>query len=156
MWLLLSSPSLLLLYGVFLRVRGRDRPRWALALGWLTLWILPALVVQSIWWLSSSSPYSGTWSAVLLAAPVGLWVLLGGRSCVEVFEATARSLTGHRSSTMLDNVHVFLALTAIQCAVAVAILARRNKFQRDPLAYLIGAVFCVNALMAAQWPWWGS
>jgi hypothetical protein len=161
-WVLLAGflfwiPSLLLAYAVSIVCRKRERPRWASALGWITLWVVPAVVYQSAWWLSSSSSYSGSFRGVLLAAPVGLWVLLGGRSAVAVFEATARDITGHRNSTMMDNVHVYLVLVFIQCAVFVAILARRDRPRlRDPVALAIGAAFLVNALLASHWPWWGT
>jgi hypothetical protein len=152
-WVLLYAPSLLLGYAMV----ASTRSRWAAALVWLTLWTLPALAYQSVWWLSDDSPYSATLPSVLFAAPVSLWVLMGGRSVVEIFEATARSLTGHRSSTMLDNVFVFIALTAIQCAVLVAWLMRRDQTRRrDPVALAIGAAVLINALLATHWPWWGT
>ena len=157
MWIVLYAPSLLLVYALWVLVRRRNRSRWAPALGWLTLWILPALVYQSAWWVWPGSRYSAAWHDVLLAAPVGLWVLLGGRSVVEVFEATARGLTGHRDSTMLDNVHVFLALTAIECALLIAVLVWRDRpRRRDPVALAIGVAFLGDALLAAHWPWWGT
>ena len=95
--------------------------------------------------------------SALAAVPASAWVLLGGGSVIAVFEATVYDLTGHRQSTMLDNLHVFLALTALQCAPFVAILARRSEWRwRDPVALSIGAAFLVNALLGACWPWWGT
>ena len=156
-FIVFSAPALPLFYSLYVLLRRRKRPRWASALGWLTLWILPALVYQSARWVWPGSPHSAAWPDVLLAAPVGLWVLLGGRSVVEVFEATARGLTGHRDSTMADNVHVFLALTVIECALFIAILVRRDRpWRRDPVALAIGAAFLGDALLAAHWPWWGT
>ena len=148
-WIVLYTPSLLLLYGLFVLLRKRNRPRWAAALGWLALWTLPALGYQLAW-------TAFDWPDALRAAPIGLWVLLGGRTVIEVFEATARDLTGHRDSYMMDNVHVYLALTAIQCALFVVILARRDRRRLDPVAFAIGVAFLVNATLAAHWPWWGT
>ncbi len=154
-WFVLYAPSLLLLYSLF--VLRRNRPRWVAALGWLTLWILPALVYQSVWWVWPGSPYSAAWHEVLGAAPIGLGVLLGGRSVVEVFEATAQGLTGHRISTVFDNLHLFLALAVIECTLFIAILVRRDRpRRRDPVALAIGAAFLCDALLAAHWPWWGT
>jgi len=126
-WLLLYVPSVLLAYSVLAWKRDTTSPRWAAALGWLTLWTLPAVAYQCAWVLGPSSPYSFSAGGAVQAAPVGLWVLLGGRSVVELFEATARDLTGHRQSTMIDNVHVYLAMTAVQCALLVIVLVRRNR-----------------------------
>jgi len=157
MWVALYIPTLFLAYALVVWLRRPEPPRWASALGWITLWTVPALAYQCVWWHSPDSPYSVTIPGLAQAAPVGLWVLLGGRTVVEVFEATARALTGHRSATMLDNVHVFLALTVLQSAVLVAILARRDRdYRRDPWALAIGAGVLVNGVLAAQWPWWGS
>jgi hypothetical protein len=154
---LLWAPSVLLAFGVFVFVRKRERPRWASALGWITLWVVPAVVYQSVWWLSGGAASSVSVGKFLLVAPIGLWVLLGGRSVVELFEATARDLTGHRTFTMVDNAHVYLVFTGIQCAIFVAILARRDRpRRRDPVALAIGAAFLANALLASHWPWWGS
>ncbi len=146
-------PGVLVGYGLFAFVRGRNRPRWASALGWVALWILPAIVVQCAWLMSH---YSGSLPEVWFFF-TSAWVLLGGGSVIAVFEATVRDLTGHRQSTMLDNAHVFLALTALQCAPFIAILARRGVSRwRDPVALAIGAAFLVNALLGARWPWWGT
>ena len=61
---------------------------------------------------------------------------------VELFEATARALTGHRNATMLDNVHVYLLYTFIQCRILVGILQRREReYRRDPVALGIGASY---------------
>lgn len=157
LWLILYLPSVFLVFAVFVSRRRPNPPGWSVALRWLTLWTLPALVYQCIWALWPGSPYSWTAGGAAQAAPVGLWVLLGGRSVVEVFEATARGLTGHRNATMLDNFYVYLAWTALQCAVLVIVLLRRKRpFGRDPVALAIGVVVLVNALLAAHWPWWGT
>ena len=74
-----------------------------------------------------------------------------------LFEATARAVTGHRSSTMFDNVHWYLALTALQTAILVALLLRRRRpFHRDRFALGIGVACLCNGLIAAPWPWWGT
>lgn len=147
-------PGVLVGYGLLAFVRGRNRPRWASALGWLALWIVPAIVVHCAWLMSH---YSAPAISALTAAPASAWVLLGGGSVIAAFEATVSDLTGHRQSTMLDNIHVFLALTALQCAPFVAVLARRSASRwRDPVALAIGAAFLGNALLGARWPWWGT
>jgi hypothetical protein len=123
-------PSLLLAYG--LSALKRRSLHWTASLGWITLWVVPALVYQLVWMLSSTSFSPGPMAELLLvAAPIGLWVLLGGASVVFVFEATAHEITGHRSSTMMDNIHVYFAYTAIQTAVFVAILVCRSRRHAD-------------------------
>jgi len=150
-------PSLLPIAGLVLLLARRTRPRWLRALGWLTLWTLAAVVYQIVWWFSPDSHYSVDLPNALRASPIGLWVLMGGRSVISVFEATARAITGHRSSTMVDNAHVFLAYTAIQCAVLVAILVRRQRpWRKDPVALAIGALVLLNGLLGSHWPWWGT
>jgi len=157
MWAVLYAPAVFLAYAVFVSRRRPEPPRWAAALSWLALWTLPALAYQIVWWASDASPYAGSASALAQAAPVGLWVLLGGRSVVELFEATARALTGHRNATMLDNVHVYLVYTFLQCSILVGILKRRDRdFRRDPVALGVGAAVMANAFLASRWPWWGS
>ena len=152
--LVLALPGIVVRYGLFALVRGRNRPRWDSALGWLALWILPAVVVQCVWLVIH---YSATTISALMAAPASAWVLLGGRSVIAVFEATVYDLTGHRQSTMGDNIHVFLALTALLCAPFVVILARRTvSRRRDPVALAIWAALLVNALLGVRWPWWGT
>ena len=150
-------PSLLPLAGLLILLARRARPRWLIALGWLTLWTLPALAYQTAWWVWPGTKYSVDWWDALRASPIGLWVLMGGRSVIAIFEATARDITGHRSSTMIDNTHVFLAYTAIQCAILVAILVRRKRpWRKDPVALAMGALFLLNGLLGSCWPWWGS
>ena len=151
-WVLLYLPAVLPAYSVVRWFRDRSTKGWVHALGWMTLCVIPALIYQSIWWVSAASPYSASGSSVLLAAPVGLWVLLGGWSCVAVFEATVRDLTGHRMMTMVDNAHVFVVLIVIQTAIVVAVLIRA----KPALRRAIGAGVLGNALLASHWPWWGS
>ena len=152
-----AIPAILPVWGLVLLCRGRERPRWLVALGWLSLWVLPAVAYQTVWWVSPGTTYSIEWHKALLVSPIGLWVLLGGRSSIEVFEATARSITGHRQCTMGDNMHVYVALTAIQCAILIAILLRRPRpWRRDWVALAIGALVLVNALLGSHWPWWGT
>ena len=127
--------------------------RRASALVWMSLWVLPALAYQCIW---VGVRYSPNLSYVLYV-PIAAVVLLGGRTVILVFEAVAETLTGRHGSVMMDNLHVFLVLVAIQSAALAAILRfRGGPRSRDPVALTIGVALLVNALLAAHWPWWGS
>jgi hypothetical protein len=90
--------------------------------------------------------------------PLAWWVLAGGWSVQQVFEETAKDVTGHRQSTFVDNWHYYLALTTLQTLVAAALVARRQQgsFARDPLAWLVLALALANSLAGIAWPWWGT
>lgn len=92
------------------------------------------------------------------ALPLAWWVLAGGWSVQQVFEATAKDVTGHRQSTFADNWHYYLALTALQTLLVAALLARRERgsFARDPLAWLVLALALANSVAGIAWPWWGT
>jgi len=96
--------------------------------------------------------------AFFVTLPLAWWVLAGGWSVQQVFEETAKDVTGHRQSTFVDNWHYYLALTALQTFVVAALVARRQhgSFARDPLAWLVLALALANSLAGIAWPWWGS
>jgi len=98
-------------------------------------------------------------SLVFLATvPLAWWVLAGGWSVQQVFEATAEDVTGHRQSTFVDNWHYYLALTVLQTLLVAALVARRERgsFRADPLAWLVLVLALANSLAGVPWPWWGT
>ena len=156
MLFLLAIPAALPLVGLVVLLGPWATPRWLVRLGWLALWTLPAVAYETWWWVSPSSRYSVELGDAVRASPIGLWVLMGGRSVVTVFEWIAENYVT-RQTTMLDNWPIYLGLTTLQVALLVGLLLRvRGSLWRSPLAYAVGALVLANALLASHWPYWGS
>lgn len=156
MLFVIALPAVLPLVGLILLLGPWERPRWLVALGWLTMWTLPAVVYQTWWWVSPDSRYSVDLASALRVFPVGLWVLMGGRSVITAFEWIAENLVS-RQTTMLDNWPIYLGLATIQVAALVFVLTRiPGNPWRSRGAWLIGAAVLTNAWLAAHWPYWGS
>lgn len=94
--------------------------------------------------------------------PLAWWILTGGWSVQQVFEETAKDVTGHRQSTFLDNWHYYLGLTVVQTLLLALLLSllvarrERGSFAREPLAWLVFALALANSLAGIPWPWWGT
>lgn len=127
--------------------------RFMRGLGWAALCALPAVVVQF------ARGGQGNWQPeAILYAPIAWWVLLGGASVQFVFESTVSTLFGSRQSTMSHG-EWYLVLAAVQtAAIACVVAARLRKGARctDPVVVLLGALVLANALLGAEWPWWGT
>jgi hypothetical protein len=137
---------------------GRAGPFFR-GIGWTALCALPAAIGQVVAWALARAGDLG--DVVAGVGYLGLpWaVVLGGWSVQRVFEATARAVSGHRQSTMLDNLEYYLALTAVQTLVLAAFVAwrlRRRPTLLDPVVLLVGALVLGNAIAGARWPWWGT
>ena len=103
------------------------------AVGWQVLCVAPVLAVHVV--LLVVHQGVGMYGS-LAAIVIGSWVLLGGASVQLLFEATAKELTGHRRDTMMDNAHVYLALTAVQVLLLALVVAQRmhsGRGLRDPI-----------------------
>ena len=103
--------------------------------------------------------FASDFSAVLLLTlPLAWWVLAGGWTVQQVFEETAKSVTGHRQSTFMDDGHYYLALMAVQTLLVAAIVAwrRRESFARDPRAVFVLVLALANSLAGITWTWWGT
>jgi hypothetical protein len=88
-----------------------------------------------------------------------LWVLLGGGVVQQVFEASARAISGHRQSTMVDNWAIYYGYTLIWVlpfAVLVASRLGKPNWRTDRVLRIVGATLLLNALAGVGWPWWGS
>lgn len=90
----------------------------------------------------------------------GSWpVLVAGQTVITIFEDNVKDWTGHRRDTMFDNAPVFLGLMAAQTLVltmAVYWRFRSGKTWRDPLVLGIGIFLLINAILAKDWPWYGT
>jgi hypothetical protein len=103
--------------------------------------------------------FAGGFSLAFLGAlPVAWWVLTGGWTVQQVFEATARALSGHRHSTFVDNAPYYLVLTAAQTLLVAALLARRGPrpYARDPRVWIAFLLAFANSLAGVPWPWWST
>lgn len=130
---------------------------WVAGIGWVVLWSLPAVIAQDVRSFLRGAVTTFDALEYLQIAGFQVWVLCGGASVIEIFEATAKSLTGHRQSTMIDNWHYFAALTYAQAAIAGGLAAwfRATRGLRWGV-WVIAVASLVNALMAIDWPWWGT
>jgi hypothetical protein len=156
-----SLPSALFAVGAaaFWRAKRLDSMvlRFMGALGWIGLCTLPAVLVQALTFDAGGGDQA--WSQMLPIVLLGWWVLAGGSSVIAVFEASAKAISGHRQSTMLDNWPWFWALLALQCAVLIVLLwpALGRKFTwKHPRLWLTAAALLLNSLTAVSWPWWGT
>lgn len=126
--------------------------RFLRGLGWVGLWVLPAVVAQFVRGPASWSPEA------LLYAPLAWGVLLGGASVQHVFEASVTALFGSRQSTMSHG-EWYLLLAAVQTAAlsfVVAVRQRHGAPWKDPIAFCVGGLALLNAILGVDWPWWGT
>lgn len=96
--------------------------------------------------------------AFVACMPLAWWILCGGWTVQQVFEESAKDVTGHRHSTFADNAPYYLALTALQTLIVAALVAWRwrGPLAREPVARWVLALALVNALAGIPWPWWGT
>lgn len=131
--------------------------RLAQAVGLLALWCWVAVIAQSVYLVVTQSSIS-VFDA-MATTTFSWWVLLGGTSVQSIFEKTAKSLTGHRQSTMMDDWYYYAALTAVQTVALAAVVAWRWRGERkasDPVVVALVALVVGNALAGMTWPWWGT
>ena len=158
--LLLTLPLL-----VCIVLLWRTRPdgplalRIARGLGLCTLCAAPAILVQDALLLSGATSTTFEPLVCLTALPFQVWVLLGGGVVQQVFEETAKSITGHRQATMMDNWYLYYAFTLAWALPWSALLAWRLRSvagRRDLLVGFVAVVLLANAVAGTRWPWWGS
>ncbi len=158
--LLLCLPQVVLAW-FFVRARGGPRwiGEWLRSAGWLVLWVLPAVVAQAVFNGAGMSSSSFAIADLFAMLPWSWSVLLGGATVQAVFEETAKALSGHRQSTMMDNFPWYLALTWVQLALVSLFCALRRpkaKSFADRVSITFGMLVLINALCGIAWPWWGS
>jgi len=99
---------------------------------------------------------------LLVPLLVGVPFNTGGYTVRFAFENLVRPLEpwfGHRTSTVLSNIELYLLLLALQVvilAIVIAIRRRRAKTFKDPLILAIVALLLINGLANINWPWWGT
>lgn len=133
--------------------------RLARGLGLCTLCAAPAILVQDGLLLFGGSSSSFSVVECLKVWPFQLWVLLGGGVVQQIFEEYAKSITGHRQSTMMDNWHLYYAFTLLWASPWSALLASRlrdHPWRKDRVVWVVAAILLINAVAGARWPWWGT
>jgi hypothetical protein len=145
----------------FARRRGGPKllGNWVRTAGWLTLWVLPAVVAQAVFNGAGFSSTTFDTGALFAMLPWSWPVLLGGASVQMIFEETAKNLSGHRQSTMMDNLGYYLVLTWLQLALVslfCAIQCPEGPRLRQRVSLTIGLLVLANALCGITWPWWGT
>lgn len=90
--------------------------------------------------------------------PMSWLVLCGGWSVQSLFEGTAESLTGHRRDTLMDNWHVYAALTALQMLTLAGFVAWRwrSAGRNELLPWAVFVLAVANGIAGMAWPWWGT
>lgn len=161
MFVLGLVPCVPLIWCTWRFVRRLRAPRFAgrlaQAVGLLALWTWVAVLAQSVYLVVTQSSISVL--DALATTTFAWWVLLGGASVQTLFEETAKDVTGHRQSTMIDNWHYYMALTAVQTVLLASFVAWRWKKPRerfDPLVAALVVLVVGNALAGVTWPWWGT
>ncbi|HUR28634.1 MAG TPA: hypothetical protein VM509_10635 [Planctomycetota bacterium] len=144
---------------LFLWKVGGSHLRFARAVGACALFAAPAVFVQDVMlvggWLQTRfdlSEFLTTW-------PFQQWVLLGGGIVQHVFEASAKTISGHRQSTMIDNWWIDYGFTLAWVLPWSALLAARMRehvWRSDRVVWLVAVVLLGNAVAGASWPWWGT
>ena len=144
---------------LWMRPRGSFALRLARAIGVCTLFVAPAILAQDLM-LYFGWSYSRFGLVDCLSSwPFQVWVLLGGGVVQQVFEVSAKALSGHRQSTMLDNWPIYYAFTLAWVLPWSTLLAARMRAQplrNDPLAWCVAVVLLAHALAGVRWPWWGT
>ncbi len=158
--LLLCIPQAILVW-FYVRNWGGPRLRgnWARTAGWLSLWVLPAILAQALFNGAGHSSTSFGAGDIFMMLPWGWPVLQGGFSVQQVFEETAKAVSGHRQSTLMDNLGYYLVLTYAQLALVslfVALQCPKGPSVRDRVPLTCGLLVLANALCGIAWPWWGT
>lgn len=133
--------------------------RFARAFGWAALCCTPAILAQDVMLAGGFSSTSFNRSEYLLALPFQTWVLPGGYVVQEVFESNAKSISGHRQSTMMDNVPIYYTFTLLWLlpwAALVAARLRRGSLRKDPAVLVVAVLLLANSIAGIAWPWWGT
>ncbi|MHC4061499.1 MAG: hypothetical protein ACYSR6_07805 [Planctomycetota bacterium] len=85
-----------------------------------------------------------------------------GFTVTRIFEATVRPLewlVGHRTATVMSNVHYFWFLLAVQgCLIAVLFALRYMKKRKllDPFIICLAVLFLINSMLNVKWFWAGT
>lgn len=161
LWGLLWALPLLACAALFLTSK-RTEPallRFARGFGWTVLCCLPAILVQDVLLVGGFTSTTFHLEEIFLGLPFQTWVLPGGHVVQHVFESSAKSISGHRQATMMDNVPIYYTFTLLWLLPWAALIAarlRRGPLRKDWVALPVAILLLANAIAGSSWPWWGS
>jgi hypothetical protein len=133
--------------------------RFARGFGWTVLCCMPAILVQDVLLVGGFTSTTFHLGEVFVGLPFQTWVLPGGAVVQHFFEANAKAISGHRQSTMMDNVPIYYSFTLLWLLPWAALAAarlRRGPLRKDWVVYPVAILLLANAIAGSAWPWWGS
>jgi hypothetical protein len=157
---------LILLVGISVLRKRRRGLASNFLLGWAlqVLFSLPAGLYQAImsWPHIAFSADSFLWWRMIWVPLVGWPFNAGGLAVSWIFEATVQPLewlVGHRSATVMSNVHYFWFLLAVQgslIAILFSLRYTRKKKLFDPFIICLAVLFLINSMLNVKWFWAGT
>jgi len=136
-----------------------SKKRFARAVGACALCAAPAILVQDVVLVGGWSHTSFEPTELLTVWPFQQWVLLGGGVVQCVFEASAKTIGGHRQSTLIDNWPIYYGFTlawVLPWSALVAARLRAHPWRDDRVLRPVAVVLFANAVAGVNWPWWGT
>jgi hypothetical protein len=133
--------------------------RLARGFGWTALCCMPAILAQDVMLLGGFSSTSFHPEELLVGLPFQTWVLPGGYVVQHLFESSAKAISGHRQSTMMDNVPIYYSFTLLWLLPWAALIAarlRRGPLRKDAAVLPVAILLLANSIAGIAWPWWGS
>lgn len=135
-------------------------PGWRLAraAGWCSACVVPAIVLQDALLVSGATSTTVRALDCVEMLPFQIWVLQGGAVVQLLFDDTAKAISGHRQSTMMDNWLIYFVYTVAWVLPWSLVVRTRDAVpaRRDPVRWIVGAILVLNSLAGSTWPWWGT
>jgi hypothetical protein len=157
---------LILLVGIRVLRKRRRGLGSSFLLGWAlqVLLSLPAGLYQAInsWPHIAFSADSFVWWRMIWVPLVGWPFNAGGLTVSWIFEATVGNLewlVGHRSATVMSNVHYFWLLLAVQGSLIALVFSMRYTKKKklfDPFIICLAVLFLINSILNVRWFWAGT
>lgn len=157
---------LILLVGISVLRKRRRGLASNFLLGWAlqVLLSVPAGLYQAInsWPHIAFSADSFLWWRMVWVPLVGWPFNAGGLTVSWIFEATVEDLewlVGHRSATVLSNVHYFWFLSAVQGSLIALLFSLRYTKKKklfDPFIICTAVLFLINSMLNVRWFWAGT
>jgi hypothetical protein len=158
--------ALILLFGIRVLRKRRRGLASNFLLGWAlqVLLCMPAGLYQAMnaWPHIAFSTDSSLWWRMVWVPLVGWPFNAGGLTVSWMFEATVENLewlVGHRSATVMSNVHYFWFLLAVQGSLIALLFSLRYTKKKglfDPFIVCLAVIFLINSMLNVRWFWAGT